>query len=57
MKYCNKLNEEISNKLQNKFAIVCRSDPKRTGRFEVTLFRTKDDITSESNGKLAHSKA
>ncbi len=57
MKYCNKLNEEISNKLQNKFAIVCRSDPKRTGRFEVTLFRTKEDITSESNGKLAHSKA
>ena len=57
MKYCDKLNEELTNKVQNKFAIICRSDPKRSGRFEVTLFRTHENLLSETNGKLIHSKA
>ena len=56
MDYCDDLDRELASKIPNKFLILSRSDPEMTGRFEITLFKSLDDLKAESNGKLVHSK-
>ena len=56
IEYCADLDRELASKIPNKFLILSRSDPEMTGRFEITLFKTLDDLKTERNGKLFHSK-
>jgi|TARA_B110001450_G_C17182484_1_gene303987 hypothetical protein len=42
-----KVEEEIA---QNKFLYYLERDPKTTGNFEVTLFKSESDFKSGKNG-------
>ena len=48
---------EIDKLVPNKFAYYLRKDDKLTGNFEVTLFKSEDDLDDNKNGVLIHSKA
>ena len=48
---------EVEKLVQNKFAYYLFKDSTMTGNFEVTLFKSKDDLEDDKNGVLIHSKA
>ena len=55
--YCVKLEEMLEAKFPGKYLLVCYPDAGATGRFEVTLFKSLDDLNQETNGTKVHSKA
>ena len=48
--------KDVETQAPNKFAFKLLEDKGQTGRFEVTIFRSKTDLDSLSNGMLWYSK-
>ena len=56
-KYCEQLIAATEKLAPQKYVFKCASDTGTTGRFEVTVYKTKEDLESGTNGTLLHSKA
>ena len=49
--------EDIEKLVPNTYQFKCYRDPKTSGRFEVTVFNTAEDLEKDQNGTVLHSKA
>ena len=56
MKNCKEVMNNIETQLPNAYCYKLMRDPGVTGRFEVTVYATKEDLESGQNGELMHSK-
>ena len=54
---CVLLEEKLEARFPGKFQLVCYPDAEETGRFEVTLFKSLNDLNLKMNGLEVHSKA
>ena len=42
--------------MANKYQYLLDRDPQTTGNFEITLYKSADDMNNKINGQLIHSK-
>ena len=56
MFHCKQLMETVEKLVPNCYKYQTVRDPKTSGRFEVTVYKTADDLEKNKNGTLLHSK-
>ena len=47
---------DVEKLVPNAYQYRCDRDPGLTGRFEVTVYKTAEDLENQTNGTLLHSK-
>ena len=55
-KWVKQLKSEVEIRVPNAYAYQFERDKGMTGRFEVTVFPTADDLKNQTNGTVLHSK-
>ena len=55
-KWVKQLKSEVEIRVPNAYAYQFERDSGLTGRFEVTVFKSADDLKNQVNGTLLHSK-
>ena len=57
MNRCRALMDETEKLVPNAYLYECARDPGKSGRFEVTVFKSALEMEKSENGILLHSKS
>ncbi len=56
LKYAKELIQEVEKNVANKYQYFLEKDAGQTGNFEITIYKSADNMKNNVDGQLIHSK-